>query len=97
MFVPSSWHLGVFRLNKIRGTLGCNGGTAETKRRNLEGPGYSNVVPKSSSILLCKGIIFHSVCINAFANSTLTKKGGSDSRDAVKKTRYLSLFHSVGL
>lgn len=53
---------------------------AEWKHRNLEGLGYSNVVPKSGSILLCKGIIFHSVCINAFANSTPTRKGGTDSR-----------------
>ncbi len=66
--------------NKIRETLGCKGGTGEKKHRNLEGPGYSNVVPKSSSILLCKGIIFHSVCINASANSIPTRKRGTDSR-----------------
>ena len=81
--------------NRIRGTLGFNGGTAEKKHRKLEGPGYSNVVPKSTYILLCKGIIFHSVCINAFANSAPTRPGGSDSRGAVKKVRYLSQYHTV--
>lgn len=64
--------------NKIREALGFNGGAAEKKHKNLEDWALSNVVPKSSSILLCKGIIFNSVCINAFANSTPTRK--TDSR-----------------
>lgn len=39
---------------------------------------FSNNVPESGSFLLGKGIIFNSACINAFTNSTPTRK--TDSR-----------------
>lgn len=59
-----------------------NKGTiSEKTQKTWKEPSYSNVIPKSGYIMLCKGAIFHSVCINAFPNSTLTRKGVTDSRE----------------
>lgn len=67
-----------------QGYIKLHGGTAKMLHSNLEGPGHSNVVPKCGCILLCKGIIFHSDCINAFANSTPVRKKATYSCDRCK-------------
>lgn len=68
-------------LNKIRETLGLNGGMAEKNHRKLERLGFY-VVPVSRSIPLFKGIIFNSARINASAKSVLTRKGEAASEGA---------------
>lgn len=81
LLVLSGWHSRMHCLNKIRETLGLNGGTAEKKHTNSQRLGFY-VVPVSSAIPLFKGIIFNSACINASAKSILTRKGATASEGA---------------
>lgn len=93
MLVLADSHPRMRCLNKIRETLGLNGGRAEKNHTKLERLGFY-VVPVSRSIPLFKGIIFNSACINASAKSILTRKGATASEGAAAqrgKYKYASV------